>query len=225
MQPILSRIAEIQTHLGLSVTKFALSIGVPQTTLSNMFNRDSTPKTELLNKIVEVHQVNPSYLLTGEGPMFAGQDVSPLAPAPAMATYRGGGLRELQETLTGKLVPFLSQMVSAGPGAELLEYEDSCGLICLPEAAVKGDLRALRVRGDSMEPTLRPGDIVVCDQNGWQGDGVYVIRDQDSAYVKRVRRVREGLEVISDNVAYKPWQCPSEELVLVGRVVFCVVRL
>lgn len=225
MQPILSRIAEIQTHLGLSVTKFALSIGVPQTTLSNMFNRDSTPKTELLNKIVEVHQVNPSYLLTGEGPMFAGQDVSPLAPAPSMVTYRGGGLRELQETLTGKLVPFLTQMVSAGPGAELLEYEDSCGLICLPEAAVKGDLRALRVRGDSMEPTLRPGDIVVCDQNGWQGDGVYVIRDQDSAYVKRVRRIREGLEVISDNVAYKPWQCPSEELVLVGRVVFCVVRL
>lgn len=225
MQPILSRIAEIQTHLGLSVTKFALSIGVPQTTLSNMFNRDSTPKTELLNKIVEIHQVNPSYLLTGEGPMFAGQDVSPLAPGPSMVTYRGGGLRELQETLTGKLVPFLTQMVSAGPGAELLEYEDSCGLICLPEAAVKGDLRALRVRGDSMEPTLRPGDIVVCDQNGWQGDGVYVIRDQDSAYVKRVRRIREGLEVISDNVAYKPWQCPSEELVLVGRVVFCVVRL
>ena len=225
MQPILSRIAEIQTHLGLSVTKFALSIGVPQTTLSNMFNRDSTPKTELLNKIVEIHQVNPSYLLTGEGPMFAGQDVSPLAPAPSMITYRGGGLRELQETLTGKLVPFLTQMVSAGPGAELLEYEDSCGLICLPEAAVKGELRALRVKGDSMEPTLRPDDIVVCDQNGWQGDGVYVIRDQDSAYVKRVRRVREGLEVISDNVAYKPWQCPSEELVLVGRVVFCVVRL
>ena len=225
MQPILSRIAEVQTHLGLSVTKFALSIGVPQTTLSNMFNRDSTPKTELLNKIVEVHQVNPSYLLTGEGPMFAGQEVSPLAPAPSMATYRGGGLRELQETLTEKLVPFLTQMVSAGPGEELLEYEDSCGLICLPEAAVKGELRALRVKGDSMEPTLRPGDIVVCDQNGWQGDGVYVIRDQDSAYVKRVRRVREGLEVISDNTAYKPWQCPSEELVLVGRVVFCVVRL
>lgn len=225
MQPILSRIAEIQTHLGLSVTKFALSIGVPQTTLSNMFNRDSTPKTELLNKIVEVHQVNPSYLLTGEGPMFAGQDVSPLAPAPAMATYRGGGLRELQETLHGKLVPFLSQMVSAGPGAELLEYEDSCGLICLPEAAVKGELRALRVKGDSMDPTLRPGDIVVCDQNGWQGDGVYVIRDQDSAYVKRVRRIRAGFEVISDNTVYLPWQCPSEELVLVGRVVFCVVRL
>lgn len=225
MQPILSRIAEIQTHLGLSVTKFALSIGVPQTTLSNMFNRDSTPKTELLNKIVEVHHVNPSYLLTGEGPMFAGQEVAVQPTVPTLGIYRGGGMRELPEVLNGKLVPFLTQMVSAGPGAELQEYEDSCGLICLPEAAVKGELRALRVKGDSMEPTLRPGDIVVCDQNGWQGDGVYVIRDQDSAYVKRIRRVREGLEVISDNTAYKPWSCPSEELVLVGRVVFCVVRL
>ena len=76
-----------------------------------------------------------------------------------------------------------------------------------------------------MEPTLRPGDIVVCDMNGWQGDGLYVLRDENSAYVKRVRRVREGLEVLSDNTAYKPWSCPSEELVVIGRVCFSVVRL
>lgn len=168
--------------------------------------------------------LSPDYFLSGEGPMFLNESSPPAVLATA-APSRHGSLRELREVLEGKLVPFLTQMVSAGPGAELQEYEDSCGLICLPEAAVKGELRALRVKGDSMEPTLRPGDIVVCDLNGWQGDGVYVIRDQDSAYVKRVRRVREGLEVISDNVAYKPWSCPSEELVLVGRVVFCVVRL
>lgn len=218
-------VMDIRNSLRMNQREIADYLGVSPSVISNVESGSRQISKSLQALLVEKLNVNPSYLLTGEGPMFAGQDVSPLAPAPSMVTYRGGGLRELQETLTGKLVPFLSQMVSAGPGAELLEYEDSCGLICLPEAAVKGDLRALRVRGDSMEPTLRPGDIVVCDQNGWQGDGVYVIRDQDSAYVKRVRRVREGLEVISDNVAYKPWQCPSEELVLVGRVVFCVVRL
>lgn len=215
----------VRMELRMTQRQMAEVLGVSSQSLSNIEAGGRSIPKSLQALMVEKLNVNPHYLLTGEGPMFAGQDVCPLAPAPSMATYRGGGLRELQETLTGKLVPFLSQMVSAGPGAELLEYEDSCGLICLPEAAVKGELRALRVKGDSMEPTLRPDDIVVCDQNGWQGDGVYVIRDQDSAYVKRVRRVREGLEVISDNVAYKPWQCPSEELVLVGRVVFCVVRL
>ena len=215
----------VRMELRMTQRQMAEVLGVSSQSLSNIEAGGRSIPKSLQALMVEKLNVNPHYLLTGEGPMFAGQDVSPLAPAPSMVTYRGGGLRELQETLTGKLVPFLTQMVSAGPGAELIEYEDSCGLICLPEAAVKRELRALRVKGDSMEPTLRPDDIVVCDQNGWQGDGVYVIRDQDSAYVKRVRRIREGLEVISDNVAYKPWQCPSEELVLVGRVVFCVVRL
>lgn len=215
----------VRMELRMTQRQMAEVLGVSSQSLSNIEAGGRSIPKSLQALMVEKLNVNPHYLLTGEGPMFAGQEVCPLAPAPSMATYRGGGLRELQETLTGKLVPFLTQMVSAGPGAELQEYEDSCGLICLPEAAVKGELRALRVKGDSMEPTLRPGDIVVCDQNGWQGDGVYVIRDQDSAYVKRVRRIRAGFEVISDNTVYQPWQCPSEELVLVGRVVFCVVRL
>lgn len=215
----------VRMELRMTQRQMAEVLGVSSQSLSNIEAGGRSIPKSLQSLMVEKLNVNPSYLLTGEGPMFVGQEIAVQPTVPTLGIYRGGGMRELQETLTGKLVPFLSQMVSAGPGAELLEYEDSCGLICLPEAAVKGELRALRVKGDSMEPTLRPGDIVVCDQNGWQGDGVYVIRDQDSAYVKRVRRIREGLEVISDNVAYKPWSCPSEELVLVGRVVFCVVRL
>lgn len=215
----------VRMELRMTQRQMAEVLGVSSQSLSNIEAGGRSIPKSLQSLMVEKLNVNPSYLLTGEGPMFVGQEIAVQPTVPTLGIYRGGGMRELQETLTGKLVPFLTQMVSAGPGAELQEYEDSCGLICLPEAAVKGELRALRVKGDSMEPTLRPGDIVVCDQNGWQGDGVYVIRDQDSAYVKRVRRIRAGFEVISDNTVYQPWQCPSEELVLVGRVVFCVVRL
>lgn len=222
MQPILSRISEIQTHLGLSVTKFALSLGVSQTTLSNMFNRDSDPKSDLLDRIIQTHNVNPNFLLTGEGPMFRNQQAVSSIELPVVAPR---GIKTIQEAIEGRLIPFLSQGVSAGPGEELLEYDDSSGLICLPAGTAKGDLRALKVKGDSMEPTLRPGDIVVCDMSGWQGDGLYVLKDVDSAYVKRVRRVHNGFEVISDNLAYKPWQCPSEDLIIVGRVCFSVVRL
>lgn len=218
-------VMDIRNSLRMNQREIADYLGVSPSVISNVESGARQISKSLQALLVEKLNVNPSYLLTGEGPMFAGQEIAVQPTVPTLGIYRGGGMRELPEVLNGKLVPFLTQMVSAGPGAELQEYEDSCGLICLPEAAVKGELRALRVKGDSMEPTLRPGDIVVCDQNGWQGDGVYVIRDQDSAYVKRVRRVREGLEVISDNTAYKPWSCPSEELVLVGRVVFCVVRL
>lgn len=188
--------------------------------LSNgYFNKTKMGKIKEPTKLISALKrkgLNPNYFLTGEG--------SPEL-LPTRQEGGRGGIKELQEVIEGKLIPFLAQTVSAGNGAELHEYEDTIGLICLPEAAVKGQLRALRVKGDSMEPTLRPGDIVVCDMNGWQGDGLYVLRDENSAYVKRVRRVREGLEVLSDNTAYKPWSCPSEELVVIGRVCFSVVRL
>lgn len=82
--------------------------------------------------------LNPDYFLTGEG-----------SPELLPARQKGGrgGIKELQEVIEGKLIPFLAQTVSAGNGAELHEYEDTIGLICLPEAAVKGQLRALRVKG------------------------------------------------------------------------------
>lgn len=198
--------------------------------LSNGYiNKVSTGKIKNQLKIRQILQskgLNPDIFFNPELDFELKKSNSNYSPAtPAICVYRGRGLRELKETLTGKLVPFLDQMVSAGPGAELLEYEDSCGLICLPEGEARGDLRALRVRGDSMEPTLRPGDIVVCDLGGWRGDGLYVLRDNESAYVKRVRRVREGLEVMSDNPAYASWSCPLEELVVVGRVCYSVIRL
>lgn len=168
--------------------------------------------------------LSPDYFLTGEGPMFL-DEPSPPAVLAAAAPSRHGSLRELREVLEGRLIPFLSQLVSAGPGEELEPYDEAAGLICLPEGEARGDLRALRVRGDSMEPTLRPGDIVVCDLGGWRGDGLYVLRDNESAYVKRVRRIREGLEVMSDNPAYASWSCPLDELVVVGRVCYSVIRL
>ena len=214
----------LRNSLRMNQREFASYLGVSPSVISNVESGLRGISRSLQGVLTEKLNVLPSFLLTGEGPMFLNEPCPPAVLAAA-APSRHGSLRELREVLEGKLVPFLSQLVSAGPGEELEPYDESAGLICLPEGEARGDLRALQVRGDSMEPTLRPGDIVVCDLNGWQGDGVYVIRDQDSAYVKRVRRVREGFEVISDNTVYQPWQCPSEELVLVGRVVFCVVRL
>lgn len=218
------KLIEIRHHLRLSQRQLAGVLGIKSQSLSNVEAGGRALPESIRSLLVEKLNVNPSFLLTGEGPMFLNEPSPPAVLATA-APSRHGSLRELREVLEGKLVPFLSQLVSAGPGEELEPYDESAGLICLPEGEARGDLRALRVRGDSMEPTLRPGDIVVCDLGGWRGDGLYVLRDNESAYVKRVRRVREGLEVMSDNPAYASWSCPLEELVVVGRVCYSVIRL
>lgn len=216
------KLIEIRMSLRFSQRQLAERLGINSQSLSNIESGGRSIPKSIQSLLIEKLDVNPNFLLTGEGPMFRNQQAVSSIDLPVVAPR---GLKTIQEAIEGRLIPFLSQGVSAGPGEELLEYDDSSGLICLPAGTAKGDLRALKVKGDSMEPTLRPGDIVVCDMSGWQGDGLYVLKDVDSAYVKRVRRVHNGFEVISDNLAYKPWQCPSEDLIIVGRVCFSVVRL
>lgn len=70
MNTILVRIKDLITHLQLSDTAFAQKIGIGQTTLSAMFQRDSDPRSEVLQKILTTCNVNPKWLLLGEGEMF-----------------------------------------------------------------------------------------------------------------------------------------------------------
>lgn len=70
MNNILTRIKLVITKTGLSDTAFAKKIDVPQGTLSNMFQRDSMPRADILESISNVFRVNASWLLTGKGEMF-----------------------------------------------------------------------------------------------------------------------------------------------------------
>ncbi|MDR2759563.1 MAG: S24 family peptidase, partial [Spirochaetaceae bacterium] len=88
------------------------------------------------------------------------------------------------------VVPLLDQRLSAGPGAALLEADETRALIPVPGylARYGENIAALTVDGDSMEPTLRRGDMVVCDSCGWSGEGIYAVRMGGSGFVKRLTK-------------------------------------
>lgn len=71
MYSILNRIKQVIIQSGSSDSSFAKSIDVPQATFSNMFQRQSEPKPSWLKKIVEKYNISATWLLTGEGTMFA----------------------------------------------------------------------------------------------------------------------------------------------------------
>lgn len=135
-------------------------------------------------------------------------------------------LSKIHESIEGRLIPYLDQTVSAGSGQELLLYGDkSDRFICVPDIGYK-DLKALQVHGDSMYPTLKDGDIVVCNTEGWNGDGIYIIKTNEFAFVKRVILQPDGYKVISDNTLYPPYKItPEEDTVIVGKVCFAVVKM
>lgn len=87
------------------------------------------------------------------------------------------------------------------------------------------DVRVMRVRGDSMKPTLWNADKIavnIADQRIVDGR-IYVIWTAGEAKVKRLRTLRDGtLEIISDNKdEYEVERVPREErheVSVIGRV-------
>lgn len=122
--------------------------------------------------------------------------------------------------------------VSAGPGAVVTE-ELGKPYFAFDERWLKAltatrpsDLSIVRVEGDSMSPTLNPGDEILVDLGDCGDrlrDGIYVIRVDDSVVVKRLALHPMGRRVTvqSDNPAYPDWpDCDLDEIHCIGRVIW-----
>lgn len=129
-------------------------------------------------------------------------------------------------------IPRFDIHVSAGPGA-FAEREQAVAHLGFDQRFLKqlcnarpSDLSIIKVRGDSMFPTLSDGDDIMVDRSE-QGaslqDGIYVLRRDESLSVKRIA-VHPGtrrLTVSSDNPAYPTWpDLDPAEVDVIGRVVW-----
>lgn len=143
--------------------------------------------------------------------------------------------------------PDIDTSAGAGPGGlpapsvlptgEVVYSADAVrGEILMPDYLLSEFTRAkaprvhwIKVRGDSMEPTLLPGERVMVDttdQQFGQG-GVFVIRDPDGEIlVKRLRKLKDGeIELVSDNPKQPPMVHRADEIGILGRVVGRLARL
>ena len=129
------------------------------------------------------------------------------------------------------MVPRYDVQASAGGGAlihsELIvdylafrqEWVSKMGLM-------RQQLALIEVHGDSMEPALCNGDLVLIDLRACElsTDGIYVIQHRGHLLVKRIQSKLDGRVIIkSDNPAYEPEILGPDEadgLIVVGRVVW-----
>lgn len=123
-----------------------------------------------------------------------------LMESPRVASR--GLLRELEALHRAVVVPGLA--IAAGAGLELWDVECSA-TVDVPEDVARGRYVALRVSGDSMEPLIHSGDLVLVrlDERAVSGT-VVVARDPDHGYVvKEVGRLTaSGIELRSLNPTY-----------------------
>lgn len=94
------------------------------------------------------------------------------------------------------------------------------------DMAHTGEFFGLRIKGDSMTPTICDGDIVIVRQqnDAESGDIVIATVNGDEATCKRLRKYKEGIELIAINPSYDTLEFSSEEILekpvkIIGKVV------
>lgn len=126
------------------------------------------------------------------------------------------------------LIPRYAVEVSAG-GGSLVDNEVMIGTMAFKREWLRrmgfevGRLVLVTARGDSMEPTVSDGDLLLVDMRQAEiVDGaIHVIRSNDHILVKRLQMGMTGQVIVrSDNPRYSPMESTRDALQVVGRVVW-----
>lgn len=134
----------------------------------------------------------------------------------------GGG----SERAVGVKIPVYGAVAAGVPIAAITDIED---FEEITEAmAASGEYAALRIRGDSMEPRMTEGDVVIVrvQDTVESGDVAIVMVGDSEATCKRVMKTGEGLMLLSTNPRYEPmFYSRSEVASLPVRIFGKVVEL
>lgn len=94
------------------------------------------------------------------------------------------------------------------------------------EMARTGEFFGLQIHSDSMTPSICDGDIVIVKQqnDAESGDIVIATINGDEATCKRLRKYKDGIELISNNPSYSPFEFNNQEIEekpvrIIGKVV------
>ena len=92
--------------------------------------------------------------------------------------------------------------------------------------AASGEHFGLRLKGDSMEPRMKDGDVVIVrkQEDVESGDTAVVLVNGNSATVKRIKKGPSGISLIPNNPAYDPMFYTCDEIAqlpvrILGKVV------
>ena len=204
MSTLGSRIKELRLERKMTGDELGRVLGISKSTISLYEHDKSTPDDAIKKKICSYFDVSFDWLM------------GITASRTTIHTKRTG---------RGVPIPVLGRVVAGVPidaVQEILDYEE-----ITPEMAATGEYFALQVKGASMEPTLRDGDIVIVKKQPTvdSGDIAIVLVNGNDATVKEIKESPAGITLIGHNVAvytphfYSNHDIESLPIQIIGKVV------
>ena len=182
----MNRVKELRKLHGYSQVKLAKELSVHQTAISQWEIGRTSPDMEVAAEMAQLFGVSLEYLL-------GISDEPSAAPDPTWINVLG--------------------RVAAGIPIEAIEEVIDHEQIT-EEMARSGKYIGLKIHGASMEPRMKEGDTVIvrlqddCDS----GDTVIAMINGDEATCKIIKKMPEGITLISTNPAYDPMFFSNREI-------------
>lgn len=190
--------------------------------LTRLVNGSKLPQSEIAKRI----NVSPQTFNT----WIQGKAIPRMGKIQLLADYfkiEKSDLIEEKSNITisqGIKIPVLGSVPAGVPITaveDILDYEE------IPQLwANQGEFFALKIKGDSMEPRMQSGDVVIVRQQSSadSGDTVIVLINGDEATCKKLEKTGNGIMLISTNTKYAPMFFSNEQIsdlpvVILGKVV------
>ena len=191
------RLPELRKQKGLKQGDLAAFLGVAQSTLSGWENGKFEIDDKNKIKLADFFGVSVDYLL--------GREVSANSP------WNENGI-DMAPRKKGIKIPVLGRVVAGVPVEavqDVIDYEEID-----EEMAKTGEFFALQIKGDSMEPRIKSGDVVIVRKQDIvdSGDVAIVMVNGDDATCKKFVKHKNGVSLVSMNPAYTPMFYTMDEV-------------
>nr|DAS32925.1 MAG TPA: Repressor protein CI [Caudoviricetes sp.] len=205
---------------GMSLEKVAKSSFIPKERLEAYLKGHTLPYVEDGEHLANTLGIQPEWLRFGDTPYIPpiGSEVLVSDEPPSKDTRF--------------MIPRYDTFLSAGEGnATWVEKPNDEDPLWFRHGWLKAkgldrkNLKAMYVRGDSMEPVLNNWDTIVLDTSDTEpGHGqIYALFYRDNLYIKQIQINADGLVLFSYNPAYAPIlvsHADADRLMVLGRMVW-----
>lgn len=192
----MERLRSVREQRNLSQKQVADYLGITSQAYGYYERGERNPGSDNLRKLANYFDVSVDYLL---------------------------GRDQGQNQTNNRYIPLLGSVPAGVPIEAIEDIEEYIDIY--PRFVKHGELFALRVQGDSMEPDLRNGDIVVIEKQEYVENGqIAVVRVNGEDFtIKRVKLSQKGLMLIPSNPAYDPVFFDSDQVATLPVTIIGVV--
>ena len=161
------------SRMGLERKELAKALGVPYSSLTDWMNGNAYPRIDKIQLMADFFGIEKSDLVES---------------------------RSAQKTTKAVKIPILGR-VAAGPLMKMIENVEGD---IVSDITPSEDIFALRIKGNSMSPRIESGDVVIVRKQPdvESGEIAIVAVNGDEATCKRIKKYRDGLELIPINPSF-----------------------